>query len=58
MGEYTQISIFTGKRLWWRPFKYSCWHEGLQLYEKVNSSQMLSCETCGVLENKTLKENC
>ena len=33
-SKYAQINIFTGKRLWWRPFKYSCVYEGLQLYEK------------------------
>ena len=34
MGKYIQISVFTGKRLWWRPFKYSCCYEGLKLYQK------------------------
>ena len=37
---------------------YSCWYEGLQLYRKVASSQMLSCETFEVLQNIIFKENC
>ena len=52
-----QIRIFTGKRLWWRPFKCSCWYEDLQLYENLTSLQTLSCETCEVLRNKIFKEN-
>ena len=58
MGKYIQISIFTGKRLWWRPFKYSCCYEDLQLYQKLALSQILSCETCEVLQNTIFKENC
>ena len=45
MSKNIQISIFTGKCLWWRPFKYSCRYEGLQLFKKVTPSKMLSCET-------------
>ena len=51
-------SIFTGKRLWWRSFKCSCWYEGLQLYEKVTLSQMLSSGFCEVLQNIICEENC
>ena len=53
-----QISIFTGKHLWWRSFMYSCKYEGLQLYEKMTPSQMFSCETCELLHNIIFKENC
>ena len=58
MSEYIQISIFTGNRLWWRCFKSSCWYEGLQLYEEVTLSQMLTCEICEVLQNIIFKERC
>ena len=58
MSKYIQISIFTGKRFSWRLFKFSCWYEGLQLHEKVISTQMLFCETCEILQNKIFKENC
>ena len=51
-------SIFTGKRLWWRSFKCSCWYEGLQLYEKVTLSQVLSSGFCEVLQNIICEENC
>ena len=36
--QYIQISMFIGKQLWWRPFKYNCRYEGLQLYKKVTPS--------------------
>ena len=56
--QYIQISIFTGKRLWWRPFTYSCGFGGLQPYEKVTPSEKNSCETCEILQNIIFKENC
>ena len=58
MSKYTEISIFTGKHLWWRPFKYCSRYEGLQLLKKVSPSQMLSCETYEVLQSIIFKENC
>ena len=51
MSKYIQISMFTGKHLWWRPFKYSFKYEGLQLYENVTLSEMLSYKICQVLQN-------
>ena len=58
MSKYTQISILTRKRRDGVLFKYSRWYEGLQLYEKITSSQMLPCETCVVLKKISFKENC
>ena len=58
MSKSIQISMFTEKCLWWHPFKYSCWYEGLQPYEKVTLSQKLFCKTCEVLQNITFKDNC
>ena len=49
--KYIQISILTGKHLRCRLFKYSCRYEGLQLYEKVTPSHMLSRETYEVLQS-------
>ena len=56
ISNYIQISIFTKKRLWWRPFKYSRWYEDLQHYEKTTSSQILSCYE--VLKKLGFRENC
>ena len=50
MSKYIQISILTRKRLWWCAFKYSRCCEGLQPYDKITLSQMLSCKTCEVLK--------
>ena len=41
-----------------RPFKYSRWYQGLQLYEKMILPQMLSSETFEVLNKIIFKENC
>ena len=58
MSKYIQISIFTGKRMLWRPFKHSCRYQNLQLHEKLTPLQMLSCEICEVLHNIIFKEGC
>ena len=52
MSKYIQISILIRKHLWWRPFKYSSWYEGLQLYEKMTSSKIISCEIYEVYDDR------
>ena len=37
--KYIQVSIFIGKRQWWRLFSYSCKYKGLQLHEKVTHNR-------------------
>ena len=56
MSKYIEISTFTRKCLRWRPFTYSRWYEGLHLYEKMSSPQMISTETFEVLKKKILKK--
>ena len=58
MSKYSQISIFTGKRQLWRPFKYKYKHESLQVNKKVTPLQMLSCKLCEVLQSAIFKEDC
>ena len=52
------LNIFTGKCQWWCPFSYILKYEGLQFYEKQNTSQMLSCKICKVLQNIIFAEDC
>ena len=60
--KYVQISVFTRKRLRWRPFKYSCRYEAVvatvSSCMKKAPPQMLSCENCEVLQDIVFKENC
>ena len=54
MSKYVQISIFIGKGLWWRPFKYSCRNEVLQLKRIHHRCYLVKLARLYI----TFKENC